>query len=253
LRIACLILGLDPALAIVHADVRGRDSLPLDVMEAVRPNVDRYVLALLRDRVFQATDFHETQRGNVRLLAPPTHELGETMPAWRRLVAPVAEQVASLLVQGEPRLEQLPTPLTESNRRADRARRHGARRQTPESRTLRPEPRCRRCGGTLPHRGRVYCDACLPHYRREQYSAYASAGVAVMADQRQAGRDPSHGGRVVAQRGATQARRQRELREWKAENLEAEVDPSVFEREILPAIQRVPLSELMHATGLSLP
>jgi CRISPR-associated endonuclease Cas1 len=36
-RLACLTLGLDPALAIVHADTRRRDSLPLDLMEAVRP------------------------------------------------------------------------------------------------------------------------------------------------------------------------------------------------------------------------
>ena len=84
-RLACLTVGLDPALAIVHADTRGRDSLPLDLMEAVRPSVDRYLLALLRDRVFRASDFYETQRGNCRLLAPLTHELAETLPAWRRL------------------------------------------------------------------------------------------------------------------------------------------------------------------------
>jgi hypothetical protein len=39
-------------------------------MEAVRPNVDRYLHAFLRDRVFRASDFHETQRCNVRPLAP---------------------------------------------------------------------------------------------------------------------------------------------------------------------------------------
>jgi CRISPR/Cas system-associated endonuclease Cas1 len=105
--------------------VRGRDSLPLDLMEAVRPSVDRYLLALLRDRVFRATDFHQSQRGSRRLLAPLTHELAETLPAWRQLVAPVAEQVASLLLEREPTVEKLPTPLTQANRRADRARRHG--------------------------------------------------------------------------------------------------------------------------------
>jgi CRISPR-associated protein Cas1 len=77
-RLACQIVGLDPALAIVHADIRGRDSLSLDLMEAVRPSVDRYLHALLRDRVFRASDFYETQRGICRLLAPLTHELAET-------------------------------------------------------------------------------------------------------------------------------------------------------------------------------
>ena len=35
--IACHAVGLDPTLGIVHADNRGRDSLALDLMEAVRP------------------------------------------------------------------------------------------------------------------------------------------------------------------------------------------------------------------------
>ena len=83
----------------VPVEYRGRDSLPLDLMEAVRPSVDRYLLALLRDRVFRSGDFYETQRGSVRLLAPLTHELAETLPAWRKLIAPVAEGVAALLLE----------------------------------------------------------------------------------------------------------------------------------------------------------
>jgi CRISPR-associated endonuclease Cas1 len=81
-RLACLTVGLDPALAVLHADTRGRDSLPLDLMEAARPHVDRYLLALLRDRVFQLSEFHHTRQGSVRLLPPLTKELIETMPAW---------------------------------------------------------------------------------------------------------------------------------------------------------------------------
>jgi CRISPR-associated endonuclease Cas1 len=94
-RLACLTVGLDPALGILHADVRGRDSLPLDLMEAIRPNVDRYLHALLTDRVFHAGDFRENRRGSCRLLPPLGNELAETLPAWRRLIAPVAEQAAS--------------------------------------------------------------------------------------------------------------------------------------------------------------
>jgi CRISPR-associated endonuclease Cas1 len=251
-RLACLTLGLDPALAIVHADLRGRDSLPLDLMEAVRPNVDRYLLGLLRDRVFRASDFHETQRGNVRMLAPLTHELAETLPSWRRLIAPVAENLASTLAQGEPKFERVPTPLTEANRRVDRARRHGVQAPAIRRAEPRPEPRCKRCGGSLPHRDRVYCDGCLPLYRREQYSAYAKAGVSGLAARRDAGSDPSHGGDAGKRRGATQSRQQRERREWAAANPGASPNPELFRREILPGIQAVPLSELARATGLSL-
>jgi CRISPR-associated endonuclease Cas1 len=252
-RLACLTLGLDAALAFFHADVRGRDSLPLDLMEAVRPSVDRYLLALLRDRVFRAGDFHHSQRGSCRLLAPLTHELAGTLPAWRQLIAPVAEQVASLLLEREPTVAKLPTPLTQANRRADRARRHGrttaATHQQPA--TPRPEPRCKRCGDRLPARDRSYCDDCLPHYQRDRYDAFIAAGRASFAGRREAGIDPSHGGVAAERRGATMAHRHRELREWNAAHAETIAEPGVFAREILPAIQALPLSDLVRATGLT--
>jgi CRISPR-associated endonuclease Cas1 len=255
-RLACQIVGLDPALAIVHADIRGRDSLPLDLMEAVRPNVDRYLLALLRDRVFRAGDFYETQRGNVRLLAPLTHELAETLPAWRQLVAPVAEQVASTLVKAEPKLDRLPTPLTEANRRADRARRRletGARAPTLATAPT-PGRRCKRCGGELPeaNRGRrTYCDACLPHYQRDRYEAFVEAGRVKFSGQRAQGIDPSHGGEAAARRGGAISRRRLELRDWQATHDGEPADPDLFKREILPAIQTLSLSDLVRATGLA--
>jgi hypothetical protein len=235
----------------VHADIRGRDSLPLDLMEAVRPSVDRYLLALLRDRVFRASDFYETQRGNVRLLAPLTHELAETMPAWRRLVAPVTEQVAALLMEREPSLERLPTLLTEANRRADRARRH----RRPNARPIEPpakaEPRCKRCGSELPNRGRTYCDECLPHYQRERYEAFIAAGRKTHEQQQASGVDPSHGGEAARRRGASRVRRQQEIREWEAQSDGAEFDPRTFELEVLPLIRNLPLSDLVRATGLT--
>jgi CRISPR-associated endonuclease Cas1 len=250
-RLACLTLGLDPALAIVHADTCGRDSLPLDLMEAVRPSVDRYLLALLRDRVFRASDFHETQRGNCRLLAPLTHELAETMPAWRRLVAPVAEQVASILLKSDPKLERLPTPLTEANRRADRARRHNHSDTPTAVKAPVPKPRCKRCGGDLPHRTRVYCDECLPHYQRHLYQTLAKSGRAAVAQQRVHGIDPSHGGAAAERRGATVSRQKRDLTAWEAAHPDTITDPAVFSREIMPRLQLVTLSELARATGLT--
>ena len=250
-RLACQVVGLDPALAIVHADTRGRDSLALDLMEAVRPSVDRYLLAFLRDRVFAANDFFETGRGNCRILSPLTHELAETLPAWRQLIAPVAEQVASLLVESDPRIDRLPTPLTQANRRADRARRHGGGREPAAPRPLRPEPRCKRCGGELPHRDRIYCDDCLPRYQRDRYDAFVAAGRANRAELRAAEVDPSHGGEAAEKRAATMSRRKRELKKWETEHPDTIADPDVFARKILPGLERVPLYELARATGLT--
>jgi CRISPR-associated endonuclease Cas1 len=247
-RLACLTLGLDPALGVLHADVRGRDSLPLDLMEAVRPNVDRYMHALLTDRVFHASDFHENRRGSCRVLSPLTHELAETLPAWRRLIAPVAEQACKLLAEQESPRRSVPTPLTETNRRADRARRN-SRAAPVSARMPKPERRCKRCGGPLPHRERGYCDDCLPHYQADRYQAFVAARQAKTRQLRNEGVDPSHGGDAARKRGASVRRHQHEARRWNEANERPEA--SLFEREILPLIRDLSLAELVRATGLT--
>ena len=96
-RIACLACGLDPGLGIFHADQRARDSLVLDLMEAVRPQVDSYLLDLLERRTFTAKDFVETRKGVCRVLAPVTHILAGTSEAWARAIAPIVEHTCRIL------------------------------------------------------------------------------------------------------------------------------------------------------------
>jgi hypothetical protein len=59
------------------------------------------------------------------------------------------------------------------------------------------------------------------------------------------------GGVAAERRGASRARRTRELREWKAAHPNTVTDPGLFTREILPLIERLPLSDLVRATGLT--
>jgi hypothetical protein len=194
-RTACLAVGLDPALGIVHADVKERDSLPLDLMEAVRPHVDAYVLGLIQQRTFRADSFHETGRGSCRILPPLTEQLAATCTNWAALIAPVAETTAAMLAKAPgSRIDRLPTPLSSANRRNAHAT---------ERRRLRPErppvamPACKRCGQPVPKKDRTYCNDCLHLAQRERYAdlisrrrhvAAASAGpppvqhVAVPAD-----------------------------------------------------------------------
>ena len=94
-RFACLACGLDPGLGVFHADQKSRDSLALDLMEAVRPQVDAYLLDLLAARTFSVKDFVETRKGVCRVLAPLTHTLAETTTQWARAIAPVVENVAA--------------------------------------------------------------------------------------------------------------------------------------------------------------
>lgn len=62
-RIAALAVGLDPVLGLLHADRPNRDSLACDLMEPVRPAVDRLVLELLSRRTFTKEDVFELLDG----------------------------------------------------------------------------------------------------------------------------------------------------------------------------------------------
>ena len=251
-RIACHTIGLSPTLGIVHVDYRHRDSFCLDLVEAVRPEVDRYLLALLRSRVFQEDDFYETRRGGCRILAPLTHTLAETTVEWARLLAPVCEHVARLLA-GTPgsRVDRVPTPLTSDNHRAAAEPRR--RRRVPSRSAFvipKPPPMCTRCGDELPHRRRTLCVPCEAEFRREQQQGHGStAPVEIMRVR--TGRDVSHGADAAQRRAASNVARKTAVREWDERHGKL-VDLSAFAREILPLIQGVPLSRLQRSTGLSL-
>jgi hypothetical protein len=52
-------------------------------------------------------------------------------------------------------------------------------------------------------------------------------------------------------RGAAIAARKRALRQWEESHPDADRDPDVFRREILPGLQGVRLSEIVEAAGIS--
>jgi CRISPR-associated endonuclease Cas1 len=95
--LACHAMGLDPSLGIFHSDQRDRDSFALDIMEAARPIVDAYVLALLTQRTLSTADLVETRDGGCRLAPRLTESFIELLPALRVEVAPIVERVAHLL------------------------------------------------------------------------------------------------------------------------------------------------------------
>jgi hypothetical protein len=251
-RNACLTIGLDPGLGIVHVDYRSRDSFALDLIEAVRPDVDAYVLELLRSRTFTRKDFGETRRGICRVLAPLSHQLAETAPHWGALIAPVVENVATQLATSPgSRASKVSTPLTGTNRAAGRTRRRPRVTKVATANATLP-PTCKRCGESVPRRERTYCDDCLPYYQREQYAeAFHGAGLAAIAEEKKKGRDPTHGETAAARRADNNVQRKYEAREWD-ERYGKLTDLSAFQRDILPLIQDVPLSRLVRATGLSL-
>jgi hypothetical protein len=68
--IACAAVGLDPGLGIVHNDAKARQSMALDLLEPVRPEVESFVLDTLEARTYRRAEFTETEDGDVRLRAP---------------------------------------------------------------------------------------------------------------------------------------------------------------------------------------
>ena len=53
------VIGLDPTIGFYHQFEYGRESLACDLVEPYRPDVDRFVWEIFRDRVFTSRDFAE--------------------------------------------------------------------------------------------------------------------------------------------------------------------------------------------------
>lgn len=187
-RHACQTLGLDPGLGFLHADRRGRDSLALDLIEALRPAIDAYLLDLLDGHVFRRSDFHETDDGHCRLLAPLTHRLAETLPQWHAAVAPWAEAVTHTLADASPHPVRKGTPLTSATRRSNATQAAQSRRREPPRPRTAPKtkrttpPGCEDCGQPLTSHPRRYCATCWAPRRQDALCTATNAATAAITD-----------------------------------------------------------------------
>jgi len=236
--LACQAVGLDAGLGIVHLDAKGRDSLALDLVEPVRPEVEGYVLDLLAARTFRRAEFAETNEGHVRLRPPLTHELAESLPRWREAIAPLAEEVAHTLgavIEGR----FVPaTPLTSSRAKTAqavvKARKAEASRRRQRTAPVRQQPSgpvslplgCVECGAVLTNPRHVRCDECIAN-------------------------DPRQLPAIRRRRGDAIASRKRQLAEWDRAHPDVAYDPELFRREILPRLASVGLAEIIAAAGCS--
>ena len=254
-RIALLTVGLDPAIGLMHTDQPNRDSLALDVMEAVRPSVDMWLQGFLTQNKFSKHDFFERRDGTVRLSSRITSQLAATAPLWAAEAAPVAEWVARELMASSTKKVRLPTPLTEKNRSAGRDH---YRRRTSKSRlsiTADVGSTCPECGKKFTDPGRQFCsNECWEKYNNEVHLPQtADAGLAKLARLRAEGRDPAHGGNAALRRGATNSQRARERTEWERqhEGIDLDVARDQYRRNTLPKLEGATLGEIVKATGLS--
>ncbi|MEX2622296.1 MAG: CRISPR-associated endonuclease Cas1 [Acidimicrobiia bacterium] len=242
--IGCHTVGLDPGIGILHADQHSRDSFALDLMEASRPYVDRWLLDLLEGHYFRARDFSEDRRGSCRINPPLTHHLSELTSALASQFGPVIERASQLLADTPGvRTGRIPTPLTGSNRAT--AREAKASSGGPK-RTRRVQSPCPNCGG--PKVGeRSTCDGCFPEWKAESLRQITEASQARLAYLRGRGEDPAHGGEAAARRGSAVSDGQRASRLWDEQN--EKPLPSTFEP-IQAALEPVTVSDLARCTGV---
>ncbi len=241
--LACHRVGLDPGLGICHLDAKDRASMALDCLEPVRPAVEAWTLELLTKRTFKRSDFAETADGHVRILAPLTHELADTMGHWRKLIGPWVERVSHLLGDAVTGKYTPTTPLTRGNSlraqasviaRSKRTYANGrlAQRATirnPRQMAAEPSvkvPTCVDCGGKLARGRHVRCPGCWEMVE---------------------GQDAV----TRARRGAAISESQQALIRWREEHPGEAGDPEVFQRTIMPGLAGVKLSEIMAACGVS--
>jgi hypothetical protein len=284
-RLACLAVGLDPGLGILHADLKGRDSMVLDVIEAVRPVVDGYVLDLFKARPLTKADFAEDRRGVLRVLPPLTHRIAEAMPTWALALGPVVEHVATVLSTSSPYDVSVPSVLTRDKHKVAAARRVAAstspagsgvlspgpnpgglaprskQRQRPSVATqpLLPRRTCRGCGQVLPAleqdraaTRRWWCDTCRPE-RRDELDDRMRRAASIAAEQYRAetGVLPSHTDEAQARRRDVNRRRQLARLAWEADHGGESPDVEWYSEQIAPRLEELSLIEIAGALGVS--
>jgi CRISPR-associated protein Cas1 len=225
-RLAAAALGLDPGLGVLHVDTPARDSLACDLMEAVRPQVDAFLLDWITRETLKREWFLEQRDGNCRLMAQLAIKLSETAPTWGKAVAPIAEWVSETLWSRDRKptwAASLPTRLTQRRKREAKG---GSPLPSPIP-TPRRENICRGCGKTIEIRG-TNCAECALGVATERLNSAANLG-------RIAACSPE----ARAKHGVTRRRHAQACSEWDASKQPAWLTSKLFSQQIQPLLANI--------------
>ena len=281
-HLATMAVGLDPGLGVLHADVKGRASFVLDLIEAARPVAERHVLRLIRSQPLRWRDFHEDSRGVVRVLPPLTHRLAEAMPGFATTLAPILEHVAQMIASASPYDVSQPSILTKEKHKAAALRRiegsveplptdqprgpgvAGLRprmkrrqRPLPENEPSLPLPICRGCGTVLEResdrvrRRGTYCPECLSNRRAEVGSSLPqTARASAKRFAERTGALPTHTPEARESRSASMRAQRMTQSAYRASD-RPPADPEWYAATIQPLLAHLTLPAIAKATGVS--
>jgi CRISPR-associated endonuclease Cas1 len=238
-RLAIASLGLDPGLGLgLHTDTADRSSLAFDVLEPVRPDVERWLLDWIASEPLRRTDFFETTTGNVRLMAPMCAKLSEAAPVWGKLVAPWAEYVARTLwagtKSGRAGNSIPPTRLTQQRRTEAKGKIWIAAAEPPRADHL-----CRGCGKTITN-GRIHCAKCA-----------VGAATERLIDAARSGRVAGHSAEALAKEARTQRQHAQARSTWTPASQPAWLTVRVYLQKIQPSLAHMSSSVIASRIGVS--
>ena len=238
-RLAISSLGLDPGLGLgLHTDTADRSSLAFDVLEPVRPEVEKWLLSWISSEPLRRTDFFETATGNARLMAPMCAKLSETSMVWKKFVAPWSEHVARALWAGGNSRRAgnsvPPTRLTQQRHTEAKGKVWISLVEHPKTDHL-----CRGCGKTITNES-THCADCAVDKASERLVGVASLG-------RIAARSPE----ARAKHGATRRRHAKACSEWDASTQPAWITDQLYTEEIQPQLSQISTSAIASRIGVS--
>jgi CRISPR associated protein Cas1 len=235
-RLAGAALGLDVGHGVLHIDTPARDSLACDLMEPIRAQVDAYLFEWVTRQPLRREWFFEERDGNCRLMGSFALRLSETIPIWRRAVAPVAEWVARAFWStiGRPDAP-IATRLTQNNKRE-------AKSALPLPSTIsapRRDNLCPGCGKTIQDRS-TQCAQC------------GIDGVTKnMLDAARIGRQTANSPEAQLKRANTQRQNALAQHSWKASDQPEWLIEAFYLEKVQPLLAQVSTSAIARQISIS--
>jgi CRISPR-associated endonuclease Cas1 len=230
-RIATITRGLDPGIGFIHTD-----SLPngfvYDVMEAIRPIVDLWLMNFLKGNLLRRDDFSETIKGEVRLSYSFRAQISAIAPYLAEAIAPCMDFIVKALA-GDSNIALSLTRKVEQEQKSRKIR-------------VRTEQLCLDCGEAVLG-NRQYCDNCLLEHQVQSGNNLAHEARQRLSKMRIDGLDRAHGGEAAKKRGEKNTRHFISNKFFDVETVNID-----YQREIMPFLHLLSVRRIAGATELSI-